>query len=61
MSNTEYEAAVSEFLRRKGVTFCPTAYVLPTQAKIAVSDRQELQRYEAAKEIARTARSTASR
>ena len=61
MSNSEYEAAISEFLRRKGVTRCPTAYALPTQAQIAGSDREELKRYAAAQETAQAARSAGTR
>jgi hypothetical protein len=40
-------AAVAEFIRTKGVTRCPTACVLPTQASLAASDRQALGEYAA--------------
>jgi hypothetical protein len=31
MSQTEYDAAVAEFIRSKGVTRCPTVCLAPTQ------------------------------
>jgi hypothetical protein len=34
--------AVAEFIRTRGVTRCPTACVLPTQASIAAADREAL-------------------
>jgi len=37
--------AVAEFIRTKGVTRCPTACVLPTQASVAATDRQALGEY----------------
>jgi hypothetical protein len=36
---------VAEFIRTKGVTRCPTACVLPTQASVAVADREALGEY----------------
>ena len=36
---------VAEFVRTKGVTRCPTACVLPTQASVAVADREALGEY----------------
>ena len=45
MSGEEYEAAVAAFIRRNGITRCPTACVLPTQASPAPADRAALERY----------------
>ncbi|MBV8506986.1 MAG: hypothetical protein JOZ11_14410 [Alphaproteobacteria bacterium] len=47
MCEEEYEAAVAAFIRRNGITRCPTACVLPTQATPAAADRVALQRYAA--------------
>ncbi len=53
MSEADYEAAVSAFLRTKGVTRCPTVCVVPTQATIAEADRAAYRDYVAAREAAR--------
>ncbi len=53
MSESEYDAAVAEFLRNKGITRCPTACVVPTHASVAESDRAALRDYETAREAAR--------
>jgi hypothetical protein len=45
MCSEEYEAAVAAFIRRNGVTRCPTACALPTQAAPAAADQAALQRY----------------
>ena len=42
MSETEYEAALSDFLRSKRVTRCPTACVSPTYGTVAETDRNAL-------------------
>ena len=47
MCSEEYEAAVAAFIRRNGVTRCPTACALPTQAAPAAADQAALQRYAA--------------
>ena len=47
MCSEEYEAAVAAFIRRNGITRCPTACALPTQATPAAADRAALQRYAA--------------
>jgi hypothetical protein len=39
------ESAVAEFIRKKGVTRCPTACVLPTQGSVAAADRKALAEY----------------
>ena len=53
MSQTEYEAAVAQFLTKKAVTRCPTACVLPTRGSVADADRAALSRYSFSKEAAR--------
>jgi hypothetical protein len=47
MYREEHEAAVAAFIRRNGVTRCPTACALPTQASPAAADQAALQRYAA--------------
>jgi hypothetical protein len=62
MSSSEYEAAVDAFIRNKGVTRCPTACLVRTQASVPAADRAALEHYEAEREqlrrshIAATAR-----
>jgi len=41
----EPEAAVAEFIRKRGVTRCPTACVLPTQGLVAAADRAALEEH----------------
>ena len=47
MRHKEYEAAVAAFIRSSGITRCPTACALPTQAAPAAADRAALERYAA--------------
>ena len=44
MSQTEYDAAVAEFIRSKGITRCPTVCLVPTQGSVATRDRIALRR-----------------
>ena len=53
MSDTDYAKAVAEFMKKKGVTRCPTACVVPTRASVPEADRAALRSYEAAREAAR--------
>ena len=53
MSPLEYEAAVAAFIRNKGITRCPTACVVRTQASVPAADRAALERYEAGREQSR--------
>ncbi|MGH7093523.1 MAG: hypothetical protein ACREFB_08330 [Stellaceae bacterium] len=53
MTEAEYDAAVSEFMRKKGVTRCPTACVVTTHADLGESDRAALRDYNAAREATR--------
>jgi hypothetical protein len=44
MSQSEYEAAVADFIRSRGITRCPTACVVKTQGRISLADREALQK-----------------
>ena len=56
MSQTDYEAAVAQYLATKGVTRCPTVCAVPTQATIADADRAAFREYVAAQDAARQGR-----
>ena len=45
MLREEHEAAVAAFIRNNGITRCPTACALPSQATSGPADRVALQRY----------------
>jgi hypothetical protein len=53
MSQTEYEARLSAFLRNKGVTRCPTACVAPTAGSVTAGDKAALRDHQAAREASR--------
>jgi hypothetical protein len=53
MSEIEYAAAGAEFLRKKGVTRCPTACIVPTHGNVTEGDRAALRDYDAVREAAR--------
>jgi hypothetical protein len=53
MSSGEYEAAVAAFIRNRGLTRCPTACVVRTQASVSAADRAALEQYEAERERSR--------
>jgi hypothetical protein len=53
MSRNEYETAVAEFMRKKGITRCPAACAVPTHTSLSEADRAALRDYSAAKEAAR--------
>lgn len=53
MPQTDYDAAVAEYLLTKTITRCPTVCAVPTNATIAESDRAAYRDYVAAKEAAR--------
>lgn len=57
MSQSEYDAAIAEFMRKKGVTRCPTACVVATHAAVSEADRAALRHYGEAKEAARVEKS----
>jgi hypothetical protein len=56
ISDTDSDTAVAEFIRTKGVTRCPTACVLPTQASVDAADREALGEYAARRAERRRAR-----
>jgi hypothetical protein len=56
MSPSEYEAQIAAFILAHGVTRCPTACVVRTQATIGEADREALQRRAAEAEIRRRRR-----
>ncbi|HTV91057.1 MAG TPA: hypothetical protein VME41_18740 [Stellaceae bacterium] len=56
ISEHEYASAVAEFMRKKGVTRCPTVCVLPTHANVGEADRAALRDHAAAREAARQAK-----
>ena len=56
MSQSEQEALIAEFMRKKGITRCPTACAVPTHAAVTEADRAALRDYNAAKEAARLER-----
>jgi len=57
MSQSEYDVAIAEFMRTKGITRCPTACAVPTHADVAEADQAALRDYNAAKEAARLEKS----
>jgi len=50
MAASDSEAAIDAFIRRKGVTRCPTACATPTQGSVPTADRAALRRYQATRE-----------
>ncbi len=44
MSQSEYQNAVAEFIRSRGVTRCATVCLAPTQGSVDVGDRIALRR-----------------
>lgn len=56
ISDKDPETEVAEFIRTKGITRCPTACVLPTQASVAAADREALGEYAARRAERRRAR-----
>jgi hypothetical protein len=56
MSSKQEAEAVAEFIRRKGITRCPTACAGPTQASVSSTDQEELQKHLAARQAAWLAR-----
>jgi hypothetical protein len=56
MTQQDYDAAIAAFIRAKGVTRCPTACAVPTQASVAEADRRALQQRAEQKEARRQQR-----
>ena len=57
ISETEYASAVAEFLRKRSITRCPTACVVPTRASVTAADCAALRDHDAVRDAARQARS----
>lgn len=55
-TDSDYAAALAEFMRKKGVTRCPTVCVVPTRASTSEADRAALRNYNETREAARLAR-----
>jgi hypothetical protein len=45
VSELSHDAVIAEYIRTKGVTRCPTACVVPTQASVSKADRAALADY----------------
>jgi hypothetical protein len=56
ISDTEYAQLVAEFLGNKGVTRCPTACVVPTDASVSDADRIALRSHAEIRETVRRTR-----
>lgn len=52
---TDTDADIAEFIRQKGVTRCPTACAIATQATPSPEDRTQLKRHADEREAARLA------
>jgi hypothetical protein len=59
MLENDIEAAVTEFIRTKGITRYPTACVLPTQGLVGVSDQAALKEHAIARNRFRQAQAAA--
>jgi hypothetical protein len=59
MLENDIEAAVTEFIRTKGITRCPTACVLPTQGLVGVCDQAALKEHAIARNRFRQAQAAA--
>jgi hypothetical protein len=53
LSAGDDEAAVAAFIRDRGVTRCPTACLVRTQASVPAADRAALEQYEAGRQQSR--------
>jgi hypothetical protein len=45
ISDDNCDTVIAEYIRTKGVTRCPTACVVPTQASVTEADRIALEEY----------------
>jgi hypothetical protein len=52
MSHHDRDAEIAAFIRIKGVTRCPTACVVPTQASPDLADQAALEQYAVARDQA---------
>jgi hypothetical protein len=51
-----HDVAIAEFIRTRGVTRCPTACLLPTQASVAAADQAALAQHAQSRERRRRER-----
>jgi hypothetical protein len=59
ISHYNHEAVIAEYIRTKGVTRCPTACVVPTQASVNKADRAALEEYAVERDRQRREKATA--
>jgi hypothetical protein len=59
ISDDNCETVIAEYIRTKGVTRCPTACVVPTQASVNEADRAALEEYRSARERQRREKAAA--
>jgi len=59
VSEDDCDVVIAEYIRRKGVTRCPTACVVPTQASVTAADRVALEEYRSARERQRREKAAA--
>ena len=60
MMNDDDGKAIAEFIRTKGITRCPTACVLPTQASLGAADRAALEEHAVSRDQLHRARAATS-
>jgi hypothetical protein len=59
ISDDDCNTVIAEYIRRKGVTRCPTACVVPTQASVTEADRVALEEYRSTRERQRREKAAA--
>jgi hypothetical protein len=59
ISEDNCETVIAEYIRTKGVTRCPTACVVATQASVTQADRAALDEYRTARDRQRRERAAA--
>lgn len=59
VSEDDCDVVIAEYIRRKGVTRCPTACVVPTQASVTAADRVALEEYRSSRERQRREKAAA--
>jgi len=59
ISDDNRKTVIAEYIRTKGVTRCPTACVVPTQASVTAADRAALEEYRTERDRMRRERAAA--
>lgn len=59
ISDDDCNTVIAEYIRGKGVTRCPTACVVPTQASVTEADRVALEEYRSTRERQRREKAAA--